>query len=194
MKRFVVLLAGVFALAAAWIPTAALANTITYTESGVGTGSLGETSFTDAPFTITLVADPAHVVTGPGGVLANPSGTATLSINGSPVATFTEQLAAFDAQADQTAGLGSVPQMISVLGTTDPVFGTYGLTTSIGPIANTSSFNVGASFATDQGAFVLNSVGNATFTALATPEPASLAMWALAAVALAGWKLRRQRV
>ena len=49
-------------------PLAADASTLTYTATGgIITGTLGETSFTDATWSITGTADPTTVVTGTGG-------------------------------------------------------------------------------------------------------------------------------
>jgi hypothetical protein len=172
------------------------AEPITYIETGVGSGTLGALGFVDTAFTITLVGDTANVITASPGILANPVGTATLSISGGPTVTFTEQLAAFDSQGDQAAGIGSAPQMIPVLGTVDSAFGSYGLTTSIGPITNTPAFSAGASFSTDNGLgplFSLSSVTSSTFTAIAVPEPSSVVLLGMAIGALVGCVRRLRR-
>ena len=54
-------------------PSAADASTLTYTATGgIITGTLGETSFTDATWSITGTADPANVISG---TSASPGGT-----------------------------------------------------------------------------------------------------------------------
>jgi hypothetical protein len=65
---------------------------------------------------------------------------------------------------------------LDVLDTIDPTFGTYDLTTDVGPITGSSLFNADNGFATTDGSFVLTSEsGASTFSATtAVPEPSSL--------------------
>ena len=65
---------------------------------------------------------------------------------------------------------------MDVLDTFDPMFGTYDLTTDIGPITDSSLFNPDSGFATNCGDFVITTKsGTSTFSAsTAEPEPRSL--------------------
>ena len=67
------------------------------------------------------------------------------------------------------------------------------MTTSIGPITNTSLINSSFLFDTDQGVFEISSAGNATFTATVAasiPEPTHIPFLGLALVGLAVLKSR----
>jgi hypothetical protein len=158
-----------------WTSSPALADSI-YTETTVASGSLGGASFSDALITITLVGD-ASTSTPIGffGALAV-FGPATVTVEGiNGTASFTDSLAVFDSPFFSSAGITDASVGLDVLDTFDPTFGTYDLTTDIGPITNSSdpSFN---GFATTDGSFVLTSEsGASTFSAsTAVPEPSSL--------------------
>jgi hypothetical protein len=61
------------------------------------------------------------------------------------------------------------------------------LTTSIGPITASSLINSGFPFPTSQGAFILTSAGNVTYTAVVgtatVPEPSTVALTLVALLA-----------
>jgi hypothetical protein len=170
-----------------WTSSPALADGVTYTETDVASGSLGAASFSDALVTITLLGDTSTLTTGIFGAL-EVFGPATVTVDGIGTASFTDSLAVFSTYGaagitdsagitDTSLGIG-----LDVLDTMDPTFGTYDLTTGIGPISNTSAFNPPDpnngfnGFATTDGSFVLTSEsGASTFSATtAVPEPSSL--------------------
>src|ERR1700722_1720801 len=67
----------------------AQAQPIIYTISGVGSGSLGGNSFSNAPFTITAAADTSQIVTGSATFFEVPNSSASIFISGLGTATFT---------------------------------------------------------------------------------------------------------
>src|SRR6201997_4504253 len=161
-----------------WTSSPALADGVTYTETDLATGSLGGTSFSDALVTITLLGDTSTLTTGIFGAL-EVFGPATVKVDGIGTASFTDSLAVFESPIFGAAGITDSslgPFGLDVLDTIDPIFGTYDLTTDIGPVTNSSIFNPDNGFATTDGNFVLTSdSGTSTFSAsTAVPEPSSL--------------------
>jgi hypothetical protein len=171
----------------------ARADGITYTESDLASGVIGTTSFTNAPVTITFAGDTLNV-TGSSGLFLNNVGTAEVMIDGITFR-FTDSLQVFDYQLGAVAGIRDITVNPDILDTIDSsTFGTYDLTTAIGPITGIADFNLGTNYGTSGGALTFNFMdANSTFTATTTtpvPEPSSLL---LLGVAIAGLVMVRYR-
>jgi hypothetical protein len=172
------------------------AASVTYVETTTASGSLGGSSFTNALVTMTAIADTANVMPIP---LFNALGvddeSATVSIAGLGTATFTGTAGTHffvnhgSLGVSPTVGLaaGSIAApRADILDVTNPVFSTYGLTTSFGPVSGTTSGGGGGafSFATSSGPLFFDAFTAAgTFQATVVPEPSSLVLTGIAAVA-----------
>jgi PEP-CTERM motif len=174
-----------------------LAAPVTYTEQGTGTGSLDGVAFTNASILLTMINDTTDVVSGPTPATVSITGTATVNVNNGPSETFTDPVTVFSRTIGPShiAGFGGPVGTASILNTVNPIFATYDLTTSIGPISGFDG-SIPFTFPTSSGDFRIdNAQGRTTiFTAVvspAVPEPSSLTLLgiALASVAL----LRRRR-
>ena len=165
---------------------------ITYTEQATASGSLDGILFTDATVVLTMNNNTTNVTNSAPGDFEN-VGTATVSVGGGPVLTFTDLTQVFSTQSDPAVGFEDLA-VDDILDNFTASFATYALTTSIGPIVGSGSIDPGSSFATTGGALVLTSVGDATFTAStnAIPEPSSWAMMLIgfAGIGYAGFKRR----
>jgi hypothetical protein len=172
------------------------AGPITYTETVVGSGSLGGTDFTSELITLTVTADTAAITNPDPGFFTVPGLTAMVSVATVGSGTFTGSTNVFDNQGAQVAGIESGTGRPDILDIANSVFATYDLSTPIGPVTGTPSGNPGTSFATSAGAFIITGTADTgTFQAgSAVPEPSSLWMAGTAAVAGLGlWSRRRNR-
>jgi hypothetical protein len=160
--------------------TSGTAQALTVTVTGIGSGSLGGTSFTNAAFTILAEADQSDVsVIGDGYRVDN--STTSIDIAGLGVATLGDSLAEEDvtnpsgpdnfAIADFTVGN-------AILVSTNPSFASYDFSSSLGPVTGSTSLSPAAIFGTNLGGLTLTSSGNTTVTVDA-PEPAFLFLAAL---------------
>ena len=175
-------LAGLAALLGLWTGTMgwAEAGLITYTESTIATGTLGSHAFSNAMIVLTFVGDTTNVQQTSPSLYVNPAGTATLTVAGLGMATFTDQIQVFD---DQKYALGFTDLAINkdILDEAAGAFNTYDLKTAIGPVVGVLYPGTGPSFSTDQGGLVLTSASAmATFRSSTVPEPSSLALCGIA--------------
>jgi hypothetical protein len=179
------------------------ASTITFTYSGTASGTLGQTSFSDAAFTVTGVGDTANVFVNPSNssVLGLHLDSASVDIAGQGIFSITSAMGAFVAQNAQLAGLahsdgGGADLIHSAV---DASLGSWDLASSIGPIAGPGSILQWglAPVNTTGGTLFFSTAGTAiTFQATvgnATPEPGSvlLLISGAAALGVAGFRKRR---
>ena len=208
MKPFIVASAIVSSAVLTWVAPAE-AIPITYTESATASGSLGGVPFSNALVTIRLTGDTANVmpfVLWPS-ILLN-VGTATVTIAGLGVATFnnpngyaavavppgviveatvpTFNIAQFDGPA-QSDGI------THIMGLQDVALQDYDLASAFGPLTATSlPFSGSEKYGTTRGDLVLTS-GSETVTFTATiPEPPSMSLFGLGALALLSAVRRRK--
>lgn len=159
------------------------AGPITFTETIVTSGTLDGTSFTNQLVTLTLSGDTGSITSPLAGIF-NLIGPASVTVATVGSDTFTDSINAAANQANNSAGFGDVSSNHAIVFTTNPAFGSYALSASIGPLSGASNGNPGSAYATSGGSLILNGPFNidhpATFTASAsTPEPGTLALLGL---------------
>jgi hypothetical protein len=192
MKKLAGYALGVFLGAAISVETVH-AETITYTETATISGALNGVFFSNDLLTLTGTADPANITIS-SGIFFNQL-SLSFSVAGVGGGTFTDTTSVVANPGLTRAGFSDITADLAILFTTDnPVFSTFDLSTSIGPIAGSALFNV-TSFGTTAGAFLIESSGDATFTAVASgvPEPSTWAMMILgfAGIGLIGCRRRK---
>ncbi len=171
------------------------AEPILYTFSGIGSGTLGAESFSNAAFAVTVSADTGDIVTSPllFGLSHVPASSATVFINGLGTVPIITQLGVADSQNLGMTGPAAITLNVSDSGLS-PIFevhpGTkdYLLSEPIGPIGGRvftqpDSFTP---FAMSDGDFAFSSLLSVTFQAALqpVPEPASLALLCAGGVTL----------
>lgn len=191
-------LRGAVAVSSLFVAGLATAGPITYTFSTIASGSLGAISFLDRALTITAFGDTANVTALTGQIDRNNPVSAQVSVSGIGDGTFTSTIGVVVNRGIPGFGISDFALNRAVLFSLGPVeLSTYDLLTALSPVAGSASFNTGQAFATSAGSFVLQRSGQVTASAAlgqTVPEPSSLALAAIAALALvqAGRGARRQ--
>jgi hypothetical protein len=166
------------------------ATMITYTETTIGSGTLGTNTFRDALITMIATAD-TTAVTGGSGFFSVNNIVTTVTVDSLGLATFTTPVLTFDNQSATAVGFATSAG--SILDTVASQAATYGLTTPIGPFTGGNFIRPDLTFATTLGGLNITSVGNVTFTAAAVPEPSTFALLSLmgSVSGLVAWRRRR---
>jgi PEP-CTERM motif len=159
---------------------------ITFEFSGTGVGFLGGQPFNGAAFTITSTANTDNVRLVEPGIIRLDAETAVVSVAGIGSGEFYNLTANVDNQQFSRVGFSDLDQNRGILFIDHPAFQSYDLTTSIGPLSGPPHFNVGWNYPTSNGNFSLTTVSQATFRAIAVPEPASLLLLGGAVLLFAG--------
>jgi uncharacterized protein (TIGR03437 family) len=153
-------------LLAMLLTTIGSAAPMTITFAGTATGTVGSTSFTNQPFTITVSSDTTAVVQGTpccADDFTTPSGTPTaFNITTVGSGKMTDNQSVFVHQSEATLGIwhNNEPDWFTI---GNPVFENYTLSSSLGPISGTTFvFPAAQSMTTSMGALVLNSVSGVT--------------------------------
>jgi hypothetical protein len=144
----------------------------TYTLSTVGSGHIGLQTFTLAHVTIISTADTSQITNSQPGIFHVPDITATVFVSDIGTATFTIPTINVANQNNSRVGFSAPNQGLAILfADNNPPFHSYDLSTSLGPLTGSASFNSGVSFMTTLGSFSLTSVSDVTFQAVVVPEP-----------------------
>jgi PEP-CTERM motif len=192
-RQYVGAAVGVIGLVMTTAPRAT-AGSITYTETAVGSGSLGGTSFTDTLITIIATADTANVMIVNPGVFDVNNASTTVDVSGIGSGTFTDTIVTFVNNNVSTAGITDLTIPADILGVANSVFATYGLTTSVGPASGAPDISTGKSFSTTDGVFHISSIsGEGTFQATlqSVPEPSTLTLTSIGILGLLFCSWRR---
>src|SRR3569623_214245 len=151
----------------ALLVTGASAAPMTYTISGVGSGSWNSHQFTEASFTLTFNADTGAIVHGTSccsGADSTPAGTtASVSVSGFDSATLTGNQAIFLNPSEQTAGIWhfNSPDYLTLA---TPAFANDDLTTTVAPTAGTTFSYVTPLPLSSGGALYFSSVHDVTYS------------------------------
>ncbi len=144
----------------------AQAELITYTESAVASGTIGNQVFSGELVTLTLTADTSGI-TFSGGIFYTSAAMATVSIAGIGNASFTDNLVVFNYPGVE-AGFEDFTPVVGdalIMAIVNASLSTYDLASAIGPLTGPTSGG-GGSFATTLGTLYLNPpFDSGTFTA-----------------------------
>jgi hypothetical protein len=153
------------------------ADSIAFTESVNGSGSLDGIDFTNSTVALTFTADSSTITQPISGIFAV-NAISTIVQVGANSDTLLGAYHLFDFQGGAEAGFSSgtvASGGSNILTITDSIFSSYNLATFIGPITNSGTPSLGA-YSTSFGSLVLNSTnGDVSFTAASpAPEPAAI--------------------
>jgi PEP-CTERM motif len=179
---------------------------IEFVETGIGSGSIGTTSFSNSTFTITSFADTTNRLLDTSTsafVYSIDHDSSEIAINGVGTFQFLSKTRTYVNNTKSTVGFsrgpsGSLSALDLYNGLTNPAFGTWDMLSSIGPITGTTKLlqwnDFESAVQTNAGQLIFNSANNisGSFSATIVPEPSTLTLLALGVVGLvvARWRAR----
>jgi hypothetical protein len=170
----------------------ASAAPITYTLSGIATGSIGANNFTNAAFTFTGYGDDSDVSLAGPGVFANELMSASIDVSGIGTGDAVDPFNIFVNQSIPGAGFTDVFTG-DVIDFSAAEFASYDLASPLGPVDVDETFL--APFDTTAGTVDLSSTTNLEFTATtAIPEPSSGPLLGMALMAFVWFGFRCGRL
>jgi len=170
---------------------------ITYTLSGVGSGSLGGVSFSNSAFTITAFADTSDVTHFLAPVFRVTNSATTISISGVGSGTLLTNSVTLDFQnpnpSEASAGIFLYYQGPRLLSVFNSAFQTYELNTSFASHSGNSGIQPAFIFPTTAGDFSLSAVSSASFAASVVPEPPASILLSIPAILVCAFWSKRSR-
>jgi hypothetical protein len=198
LRRLIVLLGLLAAMVVMSFSADVFADIITVTQTGIGTGKIGTTTFANYPFTIISVGNTDNLATDS---QANsiPNGTATITIDGLGSYQFLTPTRTFSNFVTMTPGFSSGashgPDLFD--GPTNAVFSNWHMLTSIGPITGLATLLQWSNspVQTSGGTLVFNNASSVptTFQAVVIPEPSTIALLLAGAACLLAFEVRRRK-
>ena len=175
----------------------AVASTITYTDFGIGSGTLNGVSFTNSLVEVSFTGDTSTITNSPLGLYRNIAGTGSVRVAGVGADSLLHP-EVFSNQGQKAAGIGDYFVDASILGTFNAAFASYALD-AIGPTSGRSFIRSDLTFGTSLGSFQISSfAATSTFTAESVPVPLPVLGGGLPGLMLAGggllgwWRRKRK--
>jgi hypothetical protein len=170
----------------------ASATPITYFYSGTGYGQLGNSTFSDAHFAITALADTSNITSWiyAAGGPQNTHLSAVIDITG--LGSFSITTPSHSWMNESPYGLGGLGEDHDAnwLTLREDALTHYGLNTPIGPVVENSpeDFEQVHGVSTSGGALTFSYVSTVSFTAIVAPEPSTLLLLGIGAISLLGYR------
>ncbi|MEM0898039.1 MAG: MprA protease, GlyGly-CTERM protein-sorting domain-containing form [Verrucomicrobiota bacterium] len=166
------------------------AATLIFNYSGIASGSLGGTNFTDQAFTLSVTVDTVDRSAFASGFRYN-NVTPQASIAGFGVVTFSGSFAIVINNNTNWTGIANDGRGLDAVSSFNPVFATYDGLSPLGPVLANGFISGGAyPISTSGGSLSFDAALNTPITVEVIPEPSCAA---LLMVGLAGFVRRRRR-